>query len=50
MQAAEYRERLQHGAAVAAEAMQNGAAGNGSTPAAAGNGAAPSDERAATVS
>ena len=41
MQAAEYRERLQHGAAVAAEAMQNGAAGNGSTPAAAGNGAAP---------
>ena len=31
MQAAEYRERLQHGAAVAAEAMQNGAAGNGST-------------------
>ena len=50
MQAAEYRERLQHGAAVAAEAMQNGAAGYGSTPAAAGNGAAPSDERAATLS
>ena len=50
MQAAEYRERLREAPPIAAEAMQNGAAGNGSTPAAAGNGAAPSDERATTVS
>ncbi len=49
MQVSEYRERLQNGAGIAAEAMQNGAAGNG-TPAAAGNGAAPSVDRAAAVS
>jgi hypothetical protein len=50
MQVADYRERLQNGAGIAAEAMQNGAAGYGSPPAAAGNGAVPSDERAATLS
>jgi alkylation response protein AidB-like acyl-CoA dehydrogenase len=49
MQAAEYRERLRNGADIAAEAMQNGAATNG-RPAASGSGAAPTDERAATVS
>jgi acyl-CoA dehydrogenase len=49
MQAAEYRERLRNGADIAAEAMQNGAATNG-RPAASGGGAAPTDERAATVS
>ncbi len=49
MQVAEYRERLQNGAGIAAEAMQNGAAGNGA-PAAAGNGAAPSVDHAAAVS
>jgi acyl-CoA dehydrogenase len=49
MQEAEYRERLQNGADIAAEAIQDGAATNG-RPAVSGNGAAPSDERAATVS
>jgi acyl-CoA dehydrogenase len=49
MQAAEYRERLRNGADIAAEAMENGAATNG-RPAASGSGAAPTDERAATVS
>jgi acyl-CoA dehydrogenase len=47
MQAAEYRERLQKGADIAAEAIQDGATTNGAVS---GNGAAPSDERAATVS
>src|SRR4051794_33670270 len=50
MQAAEYRERLRNGADIAAEAMRNGGAGNGSAPAAAGNGAAPSGDRAAVAS
>src|SRR3954470_3308420 len=50
MQAAEYRERLAAGAEIAAEAMRNGGAGNGSAPAAAGNGAAPSGDRAAVAS
>ena len=50
MQAAEYRERLQDGARIAAEVMQNGAAGNGSTTAAAGNDATQSGDRAAAVS
>ena len=52
MQAAEYRERLQDGAAIAAAAVENvGAATNGDGPEAAqsGNGA-PADGRAATVS
>jgi acyl-CoA dehydrogenase len=49
MQAAEYRERLQNGADIAAAAMRDGAPTNG-RPAASGNGAAQSDERAATVS
>jgi acyl-CoA dehydrogenase len=50
MQAAEYRERLRNGADIAAEAMQNGGAGNGSASAAAGNGAAPAGDRAAVAS
>jgi alkylation response protein AidB-like acyl-CoA dehydrogenase len=49
MQASEYRERLQDGAAIAAEATQNGA-GNGSAPEATGNGGEPSGDRAAAVS
>ena len=49
MQAAEYRERLQNGADIASDAMENGAATNG-RPAASGNGAARSGERSATVS
>jgi acyl-CoA dehydrogenase len=47
MQAAEYRERLQNGAAIAAEA----GAANGGEPAASENGAgAPAEDRAAAVS
>src|SRR3954471_1398799 len=50
MQATEYRDRLKEGADIAAEAVRNGGAGNGSAPAAAGNGAAPSGDRAAVAS